>query len=174
MLTVRELQQKREARAKVNHETYKFLLRQAQDRVRLRAENKCTDLLWQVPPLVPGRPIYTVSHAARYITDKLRRGGFEVTPAAPAPDVHVLYISWKAQPEAQRRSPAPRRPQQQHPAAPADGSGRRQQDRQQGRQQGRHPTAPTSSSSSGPTITVSMAEASRSIDRLKARLNMGR
>ena len=103
MLTVRDLHSQRQARAQVNHETYKQLWRQAQDRIRARADNKATDLVWQVPPLVPGRPVYTVSHAARYVADKLRRGGFEVTVAAPQPDVQVLYIDWKRPPQSDRR-----------------------------------------------------------------------
>ena len=163
MLTVRELQQKREARAKVNHETYKFLLRQVQDRVRLRAENKATDLLWQVPPLVPGRPIYTVSHAARYITDKLRNGGFEVTPAAPAADVHVLYISWKPKPEVRPHRTPPEQPNQPH---------REQRTQQRTQHTQRTQRTQRTQQQSGPTLTISMAEASRSLDRLKARLNM--
>lgn len=146
MLTVRELQKQREARARVNHETYKMLLHQVQDRLRLRADNRASDLLWQVPPLVPGRPVYTVSHAARYITDKLRRGGFDVAPAAAAADVHVLYISWRpvAPPSPPRRR-KPRTP----PAAAAAGAAEPRRG-----------------------IAISVAEASRSLDRLKARLSM--
>lgn len=104
MLTVAELHRQRQAKAQVNHETYKLLWRQAQDRIRARADNKFTDLAWQVPPLVPGRPVYTVSHAARYVSEKLRRGGFAVTVAAPQPDVHVLYIDWKTPPTPTRTS----------------------------------------------------------------------
>lgn len=145
MLTVRELQKQREARAGVNHATYKMLLLQVQGRLRMRADNKATDLLWQVPPLVPGRPVYAVSHAARYITDKLRRGGFEVVPTAAAADVHVLYISWEAvAPRSPPRRKPPARAAAQPPPAAAPRHG----------------------------ITISMDEASRSLDRLKARLNM--
>lgn len=100
MLTVSELQQQRQARARVNHETYKQLLRQVQDRLRARAANNATDLLWQVPPLVPGRPVYKASHAARYVRDKLRLGGFEVTVTQVSADVQVLYITWSALPAA--------------------------------------------------------------------------
>lgn len=108
MLTVAELQRQRQARASVNHETYKQLWRQAQDRIRARADNRATDLVWQVPPLVPGRPVYVASHAARYVSDKLRRGGFEVTVAAPQPDVQVLYINWKPKPAPAKPTPQPK------------------------------------------------------------------
>lgn len=141
MLTVAELQRERQARAQVNHETYKQLWRQAQDRIRARADNKGTDLAWQVPPLVPGRPVYAAAHAARYVSDKLRRGGFEVTVAAPQPDVQVLYISWK---ETPRRAP-PLPPQQHRPAPPRRDS---------------------------PPRTTQLEDATRTLEKLKARLSM--
>lgn len=98
MLTVRELQEQRHAKARVNHDTYKLLLRQVQDRLRARAENKCTDMVWSVPPFVPGRPVYTTRHAARYVSEKLRRGGFDVSVAS-SEDVHILYVTWSFRPD---------------------------------------------------------------------------
>lgn len=118
MLTVADLHRQRQARAQVNHETYKQLWRQVQDRIRSRADNRATDLVWQVPPLVPGRPLYAPSHAARYVSEKLRHGGFEVTVAAPQPDIHVLYIDWKRRPAnpppRARAQPAPEPPDLPH------------------------------------------------------------
>lgn len=146
-LHVRDLQVQREARGRVNHETYKQLLAQAQGRIRARAANGATDLLWQVPPLVPGRPVYTVFHAARYVSDKLRRGGFEVTVASPGSDVHALYVSWS--PTAARGT-AWRQPSS---AASASSSSR-------------------SSSEARPSLAVSMSDATRSLEKLKARLRL--
>ena len=142
MLTVAELHRQRQARAQVNHETYKQLWRQAQDRIRARADNKATDLVWQVPPLVPGRPVYAASHAARYVSDKLRRGGFEVTITSPQPDVQVLYIDWKPKP-APRPPPAPAAPRRRTTPPPALKTDRTQLD-----------------------------DATRTLDKLKARLSM--
>ncbi len=128
-LTVGELHKRREDRAKVNHETYRQLWGQVQERVRLRAANGFTDLLWQVPPLVLGRPVYKVSHAARYVCDKLRLGGFEVTTSAPSDDVRLIYASWKLPPPPAKtvRGPAPSalRPPEPPPrrAAPVDHAG---------------------------------------------------
>lgn len=104
-ITVDELRRNREQRHRVNHETYKQLFEQIKTRIKARANNDCTDLTWQVPPLVPGRPVFDVSHAARYISEKLRLGGFEVqvvsTPYTSA--VCVLFVSWsrkRAQPSS--------------------------------------------------------------------------
>ncbi len=145
-LTVHDLHAMRHARASVNHETYKMMLRQLYDRVRARAANKFTDLVFQVPPLVPGRPLYTVSHASRYLSEKMRRGGFDVSVDAPHPDVHTLYVSWARG----LRKPPPPPPPRKH-AQPAGAH---------------HQPAGIAS------LPASMAEASRSLDRLKAQLKL--
>lgn len=142
MLTVADLHLQREARARVNHETYKTLWEQVQDCIRTRADNKASDLVWQVPPLVPGRPVFSASHAARYVADKLRHGGFEVSVAAPQPDVQVLYISWKRAPQ---RPAAPQRTPRRSPA------------------RGVPPPA---------AAREPLQEASRTLEKLKARLRL--
>lgn len=93
MLTVDDLRQQREDRSRVNHETYKRLFNQLTDRVRARAQNRGTSLVWLVPPFVLGRPLYNPAHAARYISEKLERGGFTVHEAH-GEGVHVLYVTW--------------------------------------------------------------------------------
>lgn len=138
MLTVQDLQEQRHAKARVNHETYKQLLRQVQNRVRARAENKFTDLVWPVPPFVPGRPVYAPSHAARYVSEKLRRGGFEVSVAS-SEDVHVLYVSWSLQPTKKKKKKMAAPPPPPHSAATA-------------------------------TAATAMQDATRSLEKLKARL----
>lgn len=137
MLTVAELHRQKEARARVNHETYKQLLRVVQGHIRARAQNKGTDLTWQVPPLVPGRPVFTVAHAARYVSEKLRRGGFEVSVQAPHADVHFLHIDWKQ---------APRR---------------------------RRPQRPRDSAAPGQAGGDALEDATRTLEKLKARLRVG-
>lgn len=145
-LTVRELADMRHRRANVNHETYKMMLRQLYDRVRARAANKFTDLSFQVPLLVPGRPLYTVSHASRYLAEKMRRGGFDVAVDAPHPDVHTLHVSWA---RGVRRAKPPTRP----PPPP------RAEERR-------------SAAAGIASLPATMAEASRSLDRLKAQLRL--
>jgi hypothetical protein len=88
LLTVDTLCKRRLERAKINHETYRLLYKMCIDRIertnKLHAENAggrwyasaCT---WSLPYFFPGRPMYEHAHAARYIVDKLRHGGFEVT-----------------------------------------------------------------------------------------------
>lgn len=149
MLTVHELRRQREAKARVNHETYKQLLGQVQGRIRARADNKFQDLMWQVPLMVPGRPLFAVSHAARYVSEKLRRGGFDVTVVAPQPDVAILCISWSVKKERDDK----RGDNNNAPPAPP-------------------PPPPPPPSSRPAPLRHSMEEASRSLEKLKARLHM--
>lgn len=114
MLTVEDLQTQRQARATVNHETYKQLWKQVQGTIRTRATNNFKDLMWQIPPLVPGRPVFNAAHAARYVSEKLRLGGFVVSVASPAPDVQMLYITWPPRP-----TPPPQKQKHHHTTTPA-------------------------------------------------------
>ena len=90
MLTVGDVQAVRLDRARTNHETYKMVLQRVYDRIRHRTSLNGTDLTYVIPPFVPGRPVYDPSHAARYVTEKLQRGGFAVT----ADDAGALVIDW--------------------------------------------------------------------------------
>lgn len=96
LLTVSDVQQVRVERARVNHETYKKLYGVVHDRIKRRAEVNATHLTYAVPPFVPGRPVYNVTHAARYITDKLRRGGFSVWASD---DGATLFVDWAPKPK---------------------------------------------------------------------------
>lgn len=158
VLTVADLRGRREAQASVNHETYKLLLRQVQDRIRARAAADARDMAWQVPPLVPGRPVYRGSHAARYVSEKLRRGGFGVLVAEPVPGAHVLYVTWDPTPPRASRGRSSRRPSDRSSRGPGDRSSHGPGDR----------------SSRGPGdragLPISVAEAGRRVDVLRARL----
>lgn len=90
MLTVGDVQAVRLDRARTNHETYKIVLQRVYDRIRHRTSLNGTDLTYAVPPFVPGRPVYDPSHAARYVTEKLQRGGFAVT----TDDAGSLVVDW--------------------------------------------------------------------------------
>lgn len=153
-LTVAELHDMREARAQVNHDTYKQLFGQAQQRVRARAAHGVQDAVFQIPPLVPGRPLFKPSHAARYVSEKLRRGGFRVEVAAPHPDVQILHIAWST--------------------APSRGQAKQAKQAKQARQarqasQARRGHADNNDDALA-SLPVTTAEASRRLDRLKAQL----
>ncbi len=94
MLRVEDLHHSRRQRASVNHESYKILLHKVYDRIRHRATLDMSDIAYTVPPIIPGRPIYNPGHAARYITEKLKRGGFSVTQSTDANNSIVLAVSW--------------------------------------------------------------------------------
>jgi len=90
LLTADEVNGVRARRASVNHETYKVILQRVYDRIRHQAAMNRSDLAYAVPAIVPGRPVYDATHALRYVTEKLRLGGFEVATDGP-----MVYVSWK-------------------------------------------------------------------------------
>lgn len=93
MLTVSELSRPAKKRAERNHETYKMLYTRCTDHIRRVAANApdVRSVTWYVPAVVPGRGMYNHAHAARYVTEKLERGGFTVRPGAEG---FSLHVSW--------------------------------------------------------------------------------
>lgn len=96
LLTADEVNGVRARRASVNHETYKVILQRVYDRIRHQAAMNRSDLAYALPAIVPGRPVYDATHAMRYVTEKLRLGGFEVETDGP-----MVYVSWKPAPRRQ-------------------------------------------------------------------------
>lgn len=91
-MRIEEIHKIRLKRAKTNHETYKQLFNACCDRIRRRASMPFApySMYYQVPPLVWGRPPYTHSHALRYVSEKLRRNGFDVAESSPG----TLLVEW--------------------------------------------------------------------------------
>lgn len=103
LLTAAEVQRVRTDRAAVNHATYKGILEKLYDRIRHHAAMNHTTLEYSVPGLVPGRPMYDVSHATRYVVEKLRLGGFRVEVA----DTGALTVDWTPAPPREKRDKPP-------------------------------------------------------------------
>jgi hypothetical protein len=118
LLTADEVNGVRARRASVNHETYKVILQRVYDRIRHQAAMNRSDLAYALPAIVPGRPVYDAAHAMRYVTDKLRLGGFEVATDGP-----MIYASWKPARQAtpvRDTATTPKKPKPKKPrAAPA-------------------------------------------------------
>lgn len=96
-------------RAKVNHETYKDLFRLCCERIRRRAGVRLAPpaMHFQVPPFVWGRPPFQHSHAVRYVSEKLSRNGFRVTPSSTP---SLLLVEWGHTPPAAKPPPTNARP----------------------------------------------------------------
>lgn len=97
-------------RARLNHETYKYLYEQCSNVIRERAATRYLPQYvdYKVPALLFHRPPYKHHHAVRYVTEKLQRNGFTVELTHP-PD--TLRVTWPpAAPMAprQRTRPAPK------------------------------------------------------------------
>ena len=109
-MRVEEVHDIRMKRAQVNHQTYKQLYQACCERIRRRAAvpNAACAMYYQVPAFVWGRPPFTHSHAARYVSEKLRRNGFHVTEPCPG----TLYVDWMRprKHKAKRAPPGPAKP----------------------------------------------------------------
>lgn len=91
MATADEARRLRVEKGAVNHETYRSIFDKIVQRIELRARRGGTDIEYRIPPIVPGRPIFDVTHAVRYCRDKLVHRGFSVDVI----DDVILAINWK-------------------------------------------------------------------------------
>jgi len=103
-LRVGDLTSKDRERVKKNHETYKMLYKQCVDHIKRLNDVGTTSTSWFVSEYVLGRPLFTHSHAVRYIQEKLKRGKFNVEVD---PNSKHLIIDWGAEKEKQIRRKAP-------------------------------------------------------------------
>lgn len=106
-MRIEDVHDMRLKRAEINHATYKQLFDSCCGSIKRRAGVKggLTSVLYQVPPFVWGRPPYEHSHALRYVSEKLRRNGFQVTLAGEqAPG--TLRVEWTFP----KRAPVPKKP----------------------------------------------------------------
>lgn len=105
MILADEVRQIRVDRARVNHETYKSIYDTVATRIRNRALRGDSSAVIQVPGMVPGRPVYDIMHASRYVRDKLRAGGFGVSG-----DIHagVLTVDWQSHGQSRAKNPKKR------------------------------------------------------------------
>lgn len=62
-----------------NKEIYKELLHQVYTKIKLKNSLGHSQLLYQLSPIIPGKPLINVEHALLYITRKLQYGKFKVS-----------------------------------------------------------------------------------------------
>lgn len=90
-LSVSDLARVNLKKSNYNHETYKHLYSQCIEHIHRIHGAGATSVVWCVPHLVPGRALYDISHAMRYIRDKLALGKFEVHVEGD----NRLHVSWE-------------------------------------------------------------------------------
>lgn len=105
MLTVHELSKPNIERAHKNHETYKMLYGTCVQHIKRKHAAECTTTIYTVPEFVLGRPTYQHTHAVRYVSEKLRRGGFDVHTGENG----ILTIDWSKGVRKALKSPSQRR-----------------------------------------------------------------
>lgn len=98
MVTADEARRLRVNKSSINHQTYKEIYGKITNRIKAAAAQGQTHLEYRIPPFVPGRPLYDVTHAARYASEKMTISGFRVR-------VHgeILSIDWRPEPAKRPR-----------------------------------------------------------------------
>lgn len=91
-------------KSRVNHETYREIYARINERIKMHGSMGAREMIVKVPPYIPGRPVYNVTHAARYVIEKLKLAGFEARVNEP-PD--SVYVSWKNPPPPKKKPPPP-------------------------------------------------------------------
>jgi hypothetical protein len=117
MVTAEEARRLRVTKGSVNHETYKSIYAKIQNRIKVAAARGDTSIQYRIPPLVPGRPIYDITHALRYNRDKLKLAGFRVVDTDD-----VLDIDWRIV-AAEKKMPPPRQKAKKPPETSSSGFG---------------------------------------------------
>lgn len=110
MVTAEEARELRVKKGAVNHETYKEIYGKVCNRIKAAAARGSTSTEFKIPPFVPGRPMYTMSHAVRYNADKLRHAGFVVTLADDADKLKIDWSPRTASPSQKKKKPAVQEP----------------------------------------------------------------
>ncbi len=100
MVTADEARRIRVNKGAVNHETYKEIYGKITNRIKLAAARGDSNLEFTIPPLIPGRPMYEMSHAMRYNRDKLIHNGFRVDTLSN----DMLRIDWKPDADASKNT----------------------------------------------------------------------
>lgn len=95
MVTLKDVSRVRLEKAQRNHEAYKAMWEQCSKAIlaRVKRDERSDGFKYIVSPFFPGHPLLDVRRAARYVTDKLTRNGFQVEPLDSPPFV-VLFVSW--------------------------------------------------------------------------------
>lgn len=71
-------------------EIYKEFLHNCHEKIKQANERSNTNVLFTIPPLSLGKPLYDVSHAMQYVMRKLNEGDFKVQHLYGT----TLYIDW--------------------------------------------------------------------------------
>jgi len=91
MISVDEISRVIEKKNKIKKETYVKLYEQASRKIRRTVDFGGKYVIFQVPSILLGYPVYDRLKATAYIKRQLIRGGFEVAIV----DDYDLHITWK-------------------------------------------------------------------------------
>lgn len=124
VLQLRAAMREREER---HRSSFAAVLERCYARIRRCASVMRTDCTFEIPPFLPGLPLYDTQLCSRFVVSHLRRNGFDVLPERPgsqlqrAPIIHISWHPMQQEEESARdeelmcsveRTPQPHQPQQ--------------------------------------------------------------
>ena len=103
-LNANDLLKTRKIRSEKHKEIYREFLKETHARIKRRNEIGHTNLMYTVPPITFGKPLYNVNLAIQYISAKLTEGNFKVTLLHGT----TMHIDWshvfhQKQPSSRKR-----------------------------------------------------------------------
>ena len=90
MLKVNDLFDANKNRKNKAREVYKRILLDVYKKIKNRNEYNATNVIFRVPLMMLDAPLYDIAAAVKYVSKKLREGGFKVIERD-----NVIQIDWK-------------------------------------------------------------------------------
>jgi hypothetical protein len=97
-LTAKDVQKQIQSKEKDKTKIYETFIKRINERIRvtIRTSVKAMGVLYKIPEMVFGLPIYDVAECASFLDEYYTKQGFDVYRAPPG----TLWISWQKSPES--------------------------------------------------------------------------
>jgi hypothetical protein len=104
-VTAQELLKCRHDKKKKHKEIYDEFLTQVNARIRAANKHGRTFIIFNVPSICFGRPLYNVGNVMKYIITKLTKNGFVVTPMQNTTNLHIDWKDLLSKPKTKPSEP---------------------------------------------------------------------
>ena len=92
-ISLTELYSMKENKERKKIEYYNTILTKCHDKIRNTAKLGGTNIFYEIPYYVYGKPLYKIKDCINYVVDALRKNGLYVQ-ILPEPNANMIYISW--------------------------------------------------------------------------------
>ena len=89
-LNIHELYESSRRKELKKFETFDKILQRCHNKIKLYAQNRKTECIYEVPGFIIGVPIYDIEELKEYLISSLKKNGFILKQFPP----NWIYISW--------------------------------------------------------------------------------